>query len=283
MPIQIPSYIKNQPPGSNVPNPSVHASPQNVNPNPKRSKIRMLLFLLALVLIGGAVGYYFFFYTNDSIENNVNIVVANSNEATLNSNAIQNINLNNSVNINSLSNTNGSQNPNTPVNLRPTSNLNISNTNVAVNLNTSVLIDETDSDGDGLTNNDEYLYGTNSELEDTDGDGYNDIIEVMTCYNPIGQGNITSNYIFDFCERILTQEMDEWSLKSSNEISTVCSIYKPAVELNIQMYINDTYSDDQFTSILSEKCDELRNEINQDDVSENNLCKYMGLMSMICI
>lgn len=42
-----------------------------------------------------------------------------------------------------------------------------------------------DTDGDGLTNEQEALYGTNATTEDTDGDGYSDYEEVQNGFDPL--------------------------------------------------------------------------------------------------
>lgn len=43
-----------------------------------------------------------------------------------------------------------------------------------------------DADGDGLTDVEEIVYGTDPEKPDSDGDGYIDGLEVMNLYNPLG-------------------------------------------------------------------------------------------------
>lgn len=51
--------------------------------------------------------------------------------------------------------------------------------------------ENTDSDGDGLSDSDEYnIYGTDPAKVDTDGDGYNDGDEVKNGYNPLGGGKL---------------------------------------------------------------------------------------------
>ncbi len=48
-----------------------------------------------------------------------------------------------------------------------------------------------DSDGDGLTDDLEELYGTDKNNTDTDGDGYSDYEEIEGGYNPKGDGKLT--------------------------------------------------------------------------------------------
>jgi hypothetical protein len=43
----------------------------------------------------------------------------------------------------------------------------------------------TDTDGDGLSNDEEARYGTNSTKADTDGDGFSDLIEILSGSNPL--------------------------------------------------------------------------------------------------
>ncbi len=55
-------------------------------------------------------------------------------------------------------------------------------------------IDNMDADGDGLTNEDEEtIWHTNPMLVDSDGDKYNDRIEVMNGYNPNGKGKLDTD------------------------------------------------------------------------------------------
>jgi hypothetical protein len=50
-----------------------------------------------------------------------------------------------------------------------------------------------DSDGDGLKDSEEILYGSDPQISDTDGDGYTDGDEVKNGYNPNGSGLLMVN------------------------------------------------------------------------------------------
>ncbi|MCK5061434.1 hypothetical protein KAR28_02700 [Candidatus Parcubacteria bacterium] len=50
-----------------------------------------------------------------------------------------------------------------------------------------------DSDGDGLSDDDESIYGTDPGNPDTDGDGYLDGVEVANGYDPLGEGRLISD------------------------------------------------------------------------------------------
>ena len=50
-----------------------------------------------------------------------------------------------------------------------------------------------DRDGDGLTDAEEDLLGSNKDSTDSDGDGYSDLKEVLNLYNPIGKDKLVDN------------------------------------------------------------------------------------------
>ncbi len=67
------------------------------------------------------------------------------------------------------------------------------NTNTASNTNGSTsatIVSSIDSDADGLTNQEEILYGTNAGSPDTDLDSYRDGQEVLALYNPSGTNKL---------------------------------------------------------------------------------------------
>jgi len=49
---------------------------------------------------------------------------------------------------------------------------------------------EVDTDGDGLSDRQEFEYGTDPDIKDTDNDGYTDKQEIDTGYNPLGLGRL---------------------------------------------------------------------------------------------
>ncbi|HPT08407.1 MAG TPA: hypothetical protein PLE28_01785 [bacterium] len=50
-----------------------------------------------------------------------------------------------------------------------------------------------DSDSDGLNDDEEFILGSDFSKADSDADSYNDLVEVLSLYNPTGSGNITNN------------------------------------------------------------------------------------------
>lgn len=54
-----------------------------------------------------------------------------------------------------------------------------------------------DSDSDGLTDPEESIFGTDQNKKDSDDDGYEDLAEIKSGYNPAGQGKLLVNSSFD--------------------------------------------------------------------------------------
>ncbi len=73
------------------------------------------------------------------------------------------------------------------------------------NSQTSVgTVANTDTDSDGLPDSLENLYGTDKNKSDSDLDGYNDLLEINGCYNPVGSGrNCDDNLVNRLLGRIL--------------------------------------------------------------------------------
>ena len=110
-------------------------------------------------------------------------------------------------NINTNQNTNSNANANQNVNSNQNSNAN-TNQNTNSNTNANQNVDEIkplpfgpDSDKDGLTDSEENLYGTNLEIADSDGDGYDDKSELLNNYDPtkpatsLANSNLFNSYV----------------------------------------------------------------------------------------
>lgn len=92
-----------------------------------------------------------------------------------------------------------------------------------------------DQDDDNLTDEEEALHGTNVNLADTDGDGFNDGDEVNNCFNPIGEGKMTGEYFKDHCvANIASSEFSSLAMYENRE--ALCTAWMPIAE----DYINGT-------------------------------------------
>lgn len=65
--------------------------------------------------------------------------------------------------------------------------------NANANTNSAAVVPSQDSDSDGLTNQEEMLYGTNANNMDTDADSYRDGQEVLALYNPNGKNRLAES------------------------------------------------------------------------------------------
>jgi hypothetical protein len=78
-----------------------------------------------------------------------------------------------------------------PKNAQDIADLQLSATNQAAMANLSSALTKVDSDGDGLSDVDEEMvWNTDAFNADTDGDGYNDGLEVANGYSPLGVGKM---------------------------------------------------------------------------------------------
>lgn len=137
-------------------------------------KQKIILIVVAVVVVAIlAVGGYFLYdkmqEDGSPLENvieNLNVVPA----ANENTNSILNLNKNTNV----VANVNLNEAVNENENLNANDNVNLFK----------------DADNDGLTDEEEVLYGTDATNPDTDGDGYLDGEEVDSGYNPAGSGKL---------------------------------------------------------------------------------------------
>ena len=81
-----------------------------------------------------------------------------------------------------------------------------------------------DSDGDGLNDWEEEVFGTDPLNPDTDGDGYSDSLELLSGYNPLGEGEIGEDILARFLNNNFKYELRypaAWPLQSLNDEATV--------------------------------------------------------------
>ena len=163
------------------------------------TKRLLIIFVVVLVIAGLGVAGLFVFQRlnkttlNDNVtvinnHNNANLNVANVNDENANANGNENANLSTNVNT-------------TPANINSNANTNTStNTNTSVGTTGTPLPSSQDTDGDGLTDVEEGVYGTDITKPDTDGDTFIDgkqvrsdgsvIGEVYNGFNPSGTGKL---------------------------------------------------------------------------------------------
>ena len=162
----------------------------------KASWIIIAIIIIAVVGILAGAGFLIFMnlpsdqtqsVVDQGQQNTNNINTANSNansNANANSNSNSNSNSNKNANVNSEDDSNSNINSNTKINSN-------SNTNSTVNSNVNANKDvkmATDSDNDGLTTEEEKLYGCEVGKPDSDLDGFKDGNEIISGYNPSGEG-----------------------------------------------------------------------------------------------
>ena len=133
-----------------------------------------------------------------------------------------------------------------------------------------------DSDGDGLSDEEEYLLGSNYLQADSDGDGYEDLSEVLSLYNPIGSNKLIDNINID---------------KFENNSFNYSLLYPKAWDtsvLNDESSVVFSINDNSFIQVLVEKNEGQQNIgswygsrffsfINSEDIIINN--DWNGLYS----
>ncbi|MFH1366405.1 MAG: hypothetical protein ABIH38_00245 [Patescibacteria group bacterium] len=156
--------------------PDIYTMPQKFMNKEKKSGgpvNKVLIIILVIVIFAGvAFGAVILFNRLSPSNENANLIITNTNQ---NTNENINTNLNENVNVNENTNENININANLNENANDNENVNV-DTNVNLNTNTSIIppVSSTDSDGDGLTDVEETLYGTGLNTPDTDGDGFID-------------------------------------------------------------------------------------------------------------
>lgn len=60
-------------------------------------------------------------------------------------------------------------------------------------VNSAAIMPSADTDRDGLTDDEELTLGSDKDSQDSDGDGFGDLVELQRGYNPAGPGKLISN------------------------------------------------------------------------------------------
>lgn len=171
----------------------IHVMPQRFYVAPKKKKTGLLIIIIiGVLLIGGLIAVGAYLISNSAPAPtpviNQNLPV-NTNTEPVN----VNLNQNSNENINNNANTNANDNTNVNANLNLNTN---TNSNINTNINTDRLVplpSAPDTDNDGLTAEEEKLYGTNADKADTDSDGYTDGAEILNGYDPTKSNALLSN------------------------------------------------------------------------------------------
>lgn len=114
------------------------------------------------------------------------------------------------------------------------------NTSANTNTNTGGITPSIDSDADGLTNQEEILYGTNAGSADTDLDGFKDGQEVLGRYNPNGTGKLIDSSLVKLYEnttfRYSLYYPPSWTVGTLNadKLVTFTSITGEFIQVSVQ-------------------------------------------------
>lgn len=183
---------------------------KNKSIKPQKHKYIGILIIAIGILVLGGLGYFLYGYIMEGSQNNNNQVVqednfTEDNQADKQENVEEDVNQEDKktpININDENkdeeigfendineNINDTENG-TSTNETATSTNSIDQDN-ATSTEETVIIKDTDDDG--LTDPEEHLLNSNLNLKDSDSDGYDDVSEVFSLYNPAGTNALLDN------------------------------------------------------------------------------------------
>lgn len=151
--------------------------------------------------------------------------------------------------------------------------------------NEEAWVDQTDTDGDGLLDWQETLYGTDKNKVDTDDDGTNDSQEVKDSRNPLKANTSKTNTFNDIVEVVLPEEnkidtyipttkTEAFSLNLLSDISASEDIYGNLTEGQIK-YIAENAIDNIYTNEENYKSSTKLSDLNFVDVNNKNILNYI--------
>lgn len=158
-----------------------------------------------------------------------------------------------------------------------------------------------DSDKDGLTNEEERLYGTNKDNPDSDGDGYSDGVEVKSGYNPNKPApgdKITSSSTLSGSEENSnsnSQSLTEEFVQQVKSFTDSKGDGSTVTTTDIQSFINDSLADkvgekitwDNLPQVETEKIKILKQpyenlgEKERNEAIAKDSVKYMTLVGYV--
>lgn len=174
-----------------------------------KSQGMIVLGLGVLFLIAIAVFFYFYYAVGipGLSEKTKKTTAPVQSQADVNNNLNNQNNINNSLNkptanVSTSTPTNLESVVSPTVDIATSSDLDIATSTEIIATTTEVKIKSNlpmafDTDGDGLVDAEEVIFGTDPNKGDTDGDGFEDLAEIKNFYNPAGTGKILANPNFD--------------------------------------------------------------------------------------
>lgn len=285
-----------QPPINYQQMPKVPSSPNLPSSiGPKRSGILVIIMIIILFIIGAGVAYYFFVYSPEQDErelvntelnntiNNINSINDNSN--TLSTNSLDSASVSNTslinapviINTNIVNNSNSNNNINSPIN----SSTDSTRSEQYCKLNAAV-----DGDCDGLNFLLEEVYGTVEGKADTDGDGFDDGTEILSCYNPLGEGRLDIDDFKSFCFSSFSGDAREpiEALYGVDDaiVRSMCKLWEPFGQQIIDGHIDGSNIDDIInnfpeSNLYNKKCPELVSLVGEGEEEDGFICFLMQI------
>lgn len=146
------------------------------------------------------------------------------------------------------------------------------------------LLPLTDSDGDGLYDEEELVLDTSIHLADSDGDGHGDLVEIRNSYNPLGDGFLSEasslSVYRDDKQGFSLIHPKKWEIKKSNETLFVIhpgdgSVIQLSVEANYENLGILNWYKNSFSNLEISNEQLIENDLYDGVISEDSLYVYL--------
>lgn len=259
---------------------------------PGKKKWLIIALSALLVIIFGSVVTALILQrtaTNTPTNTNTAAQTTNTNRATNTTNRNSNTNATNqpkntnadlNVNQGLLNNINGQLFPSN-TNTSTSTNTNSGSTSTQNEPNRSNVVDSKDKDKDGLTDDEEVLYGTTSTLPDTDKDGFVDGSEVLNGYSPNAASKtlLESGLTLKYKQSSFGWTMDypaDWLADAANETNKEVFFTSDTVEGE---FVQVVFVDNTLKQTAAEWYASLYKDIDPDDLTPVTLGGLQGIVS----